>query len=217
MYTSDIKKNHNNNRLFEIKLKTPDFILFIKGFLDAKVTKNAGFDKETGLIYSPYFDGMSNKYQSYCHYRVKELEKNLYQYRENGEITILKHIGYADKLADLDSKIESTTHQYNARDMDRFKDERNEVIHRHQEDLENITKICEKIYEEEGMLFEDFYAIAKKIESMFVAYAKGMLLRHPLSNCIPRLNTSQIFDTYRSRYIDKDAAIKSYIKEASHV
>ena len=217
MKTNNSKKKAPQNKLFELKIKTPNLILFLKGFWDAKVTKTAGFNAETGLIFSPYFDSMENNYLSYSHVRIKEIEEELFSYRQNATLIISRDYNCTKKIADLESKIQSTTHQYNARDMDRFLDSKEKSVQVHLADIEELSKTSEKIYEEESLLIEEFLAIAKKIESMFVVYATGMLLRYSLNKCIPHLNASKAFDTYRSRYVDRDEIINNYLKEGSHV
>lgn len=216
MNISKRKKAGKKYKLKKIKVNTPHIILFIKGFWAAKVLKTAGYDKETGLLYSVYFETMANRYESYCHLRIKQLEEDLYNYRNDGVITISKDRECASKLAELDSKIHEDI-QHSARDMDRLKNEKCEEVHLHQSYSEKLTEIAGKIEEEEGVLSEEFLGLAKKIEEMFAAYANGMLLRHSLESCLPKLDTFHVLDLYHSRYREKDAMLINYLKEVSHV
>lgn len=197
-------------------IRTPRWIIFAMGFINGKILKTAGLDFETGLINSSYIIAKTKAFESYCHDRIAIMEETMGIERDNARKQMIEDQALCLKLKKVENE-ESFPTTIGTRDYERQKCFEKDIILRRTMITKDLSAILNNLNKEESVLVEEFQSMARKIESLFVTYANGMLLKSVSEKHIPNLDYVNVFDEYHARVDEGDMLLSNYLKEVSYV
>lgn len=193
-------------------LNTPNWIVGIWGFCDARIRKIAGVDPNSGLLVSGYITGKSSQFHAYEAQKVDNLENEVKAVRtEAGELVT--------EYAQLRRRMEPMPMVPDPGDIARVRqyqraEARNRAaVARCDEIGRRMAEIEAKLQDREHHVLQELRHAKGVIRSKFAAYGHGMMLRPVDMHMIPELDLAGSLEIYHEVHREEDARIQRIIEE----
>lgn len=196
-------------------LYTPNLLVSIRGFWDARIRKTAVVDPDSGLLVSGYITGMSSRLQAYEAGKVDDLGNEVKAARAEAS-------GLVTEYAQLRRRMEPMPQIPDPGDVHRVRqyqraDARNRAAIARMYEIESrLMEISNKLRDREHHVLQELSRVRSLMRSKFSAYGHGMMLRPVGDNMIPELSLAGSLEIYHQLHREEDARIRRIIEEVHH-
>lgn len=193
-------------------MSIPRIFTWLQGFFHGRIIKTAGIDEETGQVCSGYVAGKCKLFNELASLRVKQLEHELKAVRIEA-FDLMAQEAQIRKNLEEDIANDTPLTINEKRDANRCVSRRTSYMKRHEEIIQRLGEIDNKIRSCELNAKEELDACASALQSRFATYAHGMLLKPVQSRIIPTVEYRYCFDIYREAHEIEDQQIRYILKE----
>lgn len=196
-------------------LRTPSWIVAIRGFGDARVRKTAAVDPNSGLLVSGYITGMLAQLHAYEAGAVDNLENEVKSVRAEASELMTEHSQIRRSLEPLPAVPDPT-------DVDRMRqyrqaEARNRSTTTRLYEIESrLMEIQNKLTDREHHVLQVLSNVMGLMRSKFSAYGHGMMLQPVSDQMIPEPTLNGALAVYHDIHKQQDACIQKILQEVYH-
>lgn len=193
-------------------LGTPNFLVGIRGFMDARLTKTAVIDAETGQIVSGYITRMFAQLQAYEAGQIDKLENEVKAARAAAGELVAEYAQIRRGLEQLPAVPDPKDVQ-RVRQYQRAQERQRDKIARCDEIARRLVEIDAKLRDREHHVRQELNHTVGIIKSKFAAYGHGMMRRPVDEKMIPNPTLSDAREVYHEVHLKEDERIQNIIEE----
>lgn len=196
-------------------LNTPNWIVGIRGFWDARIRKIAVVDPHSGLLVSGYLTGNYAMLHAYEAGKVDDLENEVKAVRTEASDLVTEYSQIQRGLEPLPT-VPDPGDVNRVRQYQQAEARRQAAITRLYEIESRLMEISNKLHDREHHVLQDLGHVMGLMRSKFSAYGHGMMLRPVSGQMIPELALSGALEVYHDIHKQEDACIQRILQEVYH-
>lgn len=195
-------------------IRTPQFLVWFRGFWHGKILHTGGLDPETNTITSGYVTGQTKRFYNACVARREKAEEKLIKAWCKADELLVDYAAVNSALSGTD-KSENSNVAGNAkiRSAERDAKKRAAYADERQSILKNLVKIANEIRSEYDSAYNQMEATSELLASLFSCYAHGVLMKPVSAYNLPIVNYEDCAKQILTSHEDTWNMVGSILKE----
>lgn len=196
-------------------LRTPNWLVGIQGFCDARIRKTAVVDPHSSLLVSGYITGKTSQLHAYEAHKVDCLENEVKAVRAEASELVTEYSQIHRRLEPLPD-VPDPGDVNRVRQYQRAETRHKADIARLNEIESRLMEIHNKLRDREHHVLQELGHVMGLLRSKFSAYGHGMMLGPVSDQMIPELALSGALEVYHDIHKQEDACIQRILQEVYH-
>ncbi len=195
-------------------IRTPRFLIWLRGFLHGKIIHTGGLDPETNTISSSYITGQDKRFRNACIVRREQAELKLAKAWSEADQLLIDFTAVSNTLTDSDkSQNRHSESNAQARANERAAGKRASRESERQAILKRLANIVNDVRAEIDFAHDQMEATAEILLSTFSCYGHGLLMKSVYANNLPNITYEDCAKQILASHEDTWNAIVSIMKE----
>lgn len=196
-------------------LNTPNVIVGFRGFWDARISKTAVVDPDSGLLVSGYITEKLSRLHAYEAEKVDDLENEVKAVRTEASDLVTEYSQIQRGLEPLPA-VPDPGDVNRVRQYQQAEARRQEATTRLYEIESRLMEINNKLTDREHHVLQELSRVMGLMRSKFSAYGHGMMLRPVSEQMIPEPTLTGALAVYHDIHKQQDACIQKILQEVYH-
>lgn len=204
-----------NKTVLPIKgMRTPRFLIWLRGFWHGKVMHTGGINPETNVIASGYVTGQIKQFRNACIIRRAKAEDKLTKVWSDADELLIDYAAITSTINDS-TKLQSTHNESTAqiRSKERAANRRVTRKAERQTILKNMAKIANDIRAEYNNAHDQMEATSELLASVLSCYGHGLLMQPVYNYNLPDISYEDCVKSILDNHKDTWNAINSILKK----